>query len=59
MAKSAKKKAPARKAAKEVKALEVHDTAAAVKGATSFQAPLNRGTPLIEMREISIAFALL
>ena len=69
MAKPAKKSAPARKAA--VKALakasakstkpaakpaEVHDTPAAVKGAEPHKNVRERGTPLIEMRDVSIAF---
>ena len=55
MAKAAQKKAPARKVAtkKVAKIIETHEQPAAVKGAEPFQ---NRGTPLIEMRDISIAF---
>ncbi len=60
MAKAAKKTAPVRKAAakkaapkKIAKILETHELPAAVKGAEHFQ---KRGVPLIEMRDISIAF---
>ncbi len=55
MAKAAQKKTPARKSIvkKPAKILETHELPAAVKGAEHFQ---NRGTPLIEMRDISIAF---
>lgn len=63
MAKSAKKSAPARKAsrkpgkpAKLPKVQEVHDTPAAVIGAQPHKNLRERGTPLIEMRDISIAF---
>ena len=70
MAKSAKKSAPARKspakkaarpaarsAAKApAKVIEVHDTPAAVRGAEPHRNLRDRGTPLIEMRDISIAF---
>jgi D-xylose transport system ATP-binding protein len=57
MAKPAKKKVPARKVpAKKVnvrKIAETHELATAVKGAQPFQ---NRGTPLVELQDISIAF---
>jgi D-xylose transport system ATP-binding protein len=55
MAKAAKKKAPVRKTVikKIAKVLETHELPAAVKGAQQYQ---KRGTPLIEMRDISIAF---
>jgi D-xylose transport system ATP-binding protein len=65
MAKPAKKSAPARKAAVKTaktaakpatKAAEVHDTPAAVKGAEPHKNVRERGTPLIEMRDVSIAF---
>jgi D-xylose transport system ATP-binding protein len=55
MAKTAKKKTPVRKstAKKMAKVLETHELPAAVKGAEQFK---KRGVPLIEMRDISIAF---
>ena len=55
MAKASIKKPTAKKpAAKKVaKVLETHESAAAVKGAVPFQ---KRETPLVEMREVSIAF---
>ncbi len=71
MAKSAKKSAPARKAPAKAPAktparkpaakaparvAEVHDTPAAVVGAEPHRNLRERGTPLIEMRDISIAF---
>ena len=61
MAKPAKKSAPARKAAVKTaktaakpatKAAEVHDTPAAVKGAEPHKNVRERGTPLIEMRDV-------
>ena len=54
MAKTSAKKPVSKKAAK---VLEIHDTSAAVKGAEPFGNVRERGTPLIEMRDISIAFA--
>ncbi len=57
MAKPAKKKVPARKVpAKKFnvrKIAETHELATAVQGAQPFQ---NRGTPLVELQDISIAF---
>lgn len=57
MAKAAKK-SPARKTAAptKVKAIETHARPAAVKGTVSQAATATRGTPLIEMKDISIAF---
>ncbi len=56
MAKLAKKKAPTRNTVKKAKVLELHETPIAVKGAETFQSTKDRGAPLIEMRDISIAF---
>ena len=62
MAKPAKKTAPARKAAvkpaakKIAKVIETHETPVAVKGAEPLMPAENRGTPLVEMRDVSIAF---
>jgi D-xylose transport system ATP-binding protein len=55
MAKAVKKKTPVRKAGvkKMARVLETHETPAAVKNGEPFQ---HRGTPLIEMQDISIAF---
>ena len=55
MAKVAQKKAPVRKVAptKNVKILETHESAVAVKDAIPFQ---TLGLPLVELNEISIAF---
>jgi D-xylose transport system ATP-binding protein len=53
MAKSTSVKTSTRKPAAKAKAIEIHDTPAAVKGAEPFK---KHGTPLIEMRDISIAF---
>ena len=53
MAKKASKKPAARKTAASA---EIHDIPSAVKGAEPHQNMRERGTPLIEMRDISIAF---
>ncbi len=62
MAKPAKKTAPVRKAgakpaAKKIaKVIETHENPIAVKGAEPHMRAENRGTPLVEMRDVSIAF---
>ena len=53
MAKTSAKKPVSKKAAK---ILEIHDTPAAVKGAEPYGKARESGPPLIEMRDISIAF---
>jgi D-xylose transport system ATP-binding protein len=53
MAKTSAKKPGSKKAAK---VLEIHDTPAAVKGVEHYGNGHERRTPLIEMRDISIAF---
>ena len=54
MAKTSANKPVSKK--KAAKVLEIHDTSAAVKGAKPYAKADERGTPLIEMRDISIAF---
>ena len=56
VAKKAAKKAPANKAAKPAKVSETHESATAVKGAEPYRKTDTRGTPLVEMKDISIAF---
>jgi D-xylose transport system ATP-binding protein len=54
MAKKTAKKPATRK--KSAKVMEIHDIPSAVKGAEPHKNVRERGTPLIEMRDISIAF---
>jgi D-xylose transport system ATP-binding protein len=58
MAKPSAKKAAPKKAAtrKAAKIIETHETPRAVQGAEPIMAKKDRGAPLIEMRDISIAF---
>ncbi len=57
MAKASIKKSPAKKAsAKKAKVTETHETPLAVTGRQPFAPAKARGTPLIEMKDISIAF---
>ena len=53
--KAVKKSAPAKKA-KPAKILETHESAAAVGGVEAYRKTDTRGTPLVELDDISIAF---
>ena len=56
MAKPIRKKGSPEKSCKEIKVIETHESPAVVKGAEPHKNLKERGTPLIEMRNISIAF---